>query len=160
VVPNTEGLTNYLVGDITPADIAKPTQVTRLFMIPSGPLPPNPVELLSSPKMVDLLSAAQERFDYVILDGPPVIGLADALIISSLAQATVFVVAAGSTRIGAMEGSVKRLRAANAKLIGTVLTKVGHAAQGYGYGYGYDYHYSYSYGKGTSHPKLPDQVST
>ena len=160
VVPNTEGLTNYLVGDITPADIAKPTQVTRLFMIPSGPLPPNPVELLSSPKMVDLLSAAQERFDYVILDGPPVIGLADALIISSLAQATVFVIASGSTRIGAMEGSVKRLRAANAKLIGTVLTKVGHAAQGYGYGYGYDYHYSYSYGKGTSHAKLPDQVST
>ena len=160
VVPNTEGLSNYLVGDITPADIAKPTQVTRLFMIPSGPLPPNPVELLSSAKMVDLLSAAQERFDYVILDSPPVIGLADALVIANLAQATVFVVAAGSTRIGPMEGSAKRLRAANAKLIGALLVKVGQTGRGYGYGYGYDYHYSYSYGQGASHPRLPERAST
>lgn len=155
-VPNTDGLTNYLVGDITPADIARPTQVTRLFMIPSGPLPPNPVELLSSAKMVDLLSAAQERFDYVILDGPPVIGLADALVIANLAQATVFVATAGATRIGAMEGSAKRLRAANAKLIGAVLVKVGQAS----HGYGYDYHYSYSYGHGASQAKLPDRASS
>ena len=151
-----------LVGDVTPADIAKPTQVTRLFIIPSGPLPPNPVELLSNAKMFDLLSAARERFDYVFLDGPPVIGLADALVIANLAQATVFAVAAGSTRIGAMEGSAKRLRAANGKLIGAILVKVGQAGHGYGYGYGYgyDYQYSYSYGQGASHPKLPERAST
>jgi capsular exopolysaccharide synthesis family protein len=158
VVPNTDGLTNYLVGEATPAEIAKPTQVARLFMIPSGPLPPNPVELLSGARMLDLISTAQQRFDYVILDGPPVIGLADALVISRLAQATVFVVAAGSTRIGAMEGSAKRLRAANAKLIGTVMIKVGKT--GSGYGYGYDYHYSYSYGKPGQHKTLPEPAST
>ncbi len=136
-LPNTSGLTNYLAGDVEPAEISRPTQVTRLFTITSGPLPPNPVELLSSPKMVDLLTMASERFDYVVLDGPPVIGLADALVLANLATATVFIVQPGKTRIGALESSVRRLRSANANLLGSVLTKVGHAGRGYGYGYGY-----------------------
>jgi len=141
-----EGLTNYLAGNAKPAKIARPTRVRGLFAITSGPLPPNPVELLSSAKMMDLLSLAAERFDYVIIDGPPVVGLADALVLAKLAKATIFMVEAGATRIGALEGSIKRLRDANAPLLGAVLAKFGKAGSGYGYGYGYDYHYSYSYG--------------
>jgi succinoglycan biosynthesis transport protein ExoP len=157
---NTEGLTNFLAGDIEPAKIARPTEVTRLFTITSGPLPPNPVELLSSPKMLDLLHLAVERFDYVIIDGPPVIGLADAMVLANLASATIFAIHTGETRAGAMEGAVKRLRGANAHVIGGIMTMAGRPGGGYGYGYGYsyDYHYTYSYGNKSGAEALPGKA--
>ncbi len=157
---NTEGLTNFLAGDIEPAKIARPTEVARLFTITSGPLPPNPVELLSSPKMLDLLHLAVERFDYVVIDGPPVIGLADALVLANLASATIFAIHTGETRAGAMEGAVKRLRGANAHVIGGVMTMAGRPGGGYGYGYGYsyDYHYTYTYGNKSGAEALPDKA--
>jgi capsular exopolysaccharide synthesis family protein len=154
---NDLGLTNYLAGDTPPADIAQPTEVVRLFTITSGPLPPNPVELMSSAKMLDLLSVAAERFDFVVIDGPPIIGLADAVVLASLANGTMFVVEAGGTRYGALEGAVKRLRGANATLVGAVLTKFGRRGKGYGYGYSYDYHYTYSYGVG-DRSRLPENA--
>jgi capsular exopolysaccharide synthesis family protein len=160
-LPNDEGLTNFLTGSATPAQIAKPTEVTRLFVITSGPLPPNPVELLSGARMLDLLQIAQERFDYVVLDGPPVIGLADALILANLSRATLFVIESSGTRAGALEGSIKRLRAANANILGAVFVKHGRAGEGagygYGYGYGYDYHYTYTYGN-TGHRALTQEA--
>ena len=147
-LPNAVGLTNYLAGDTKPAEIAQPTQITRLFTITSGPLPPNPVELLSSAKMLDLLGLSSERFDYIVLDGPPVVGLADALVLANLAKGTIFVLDAGRSRYGAIEGAVKRLRAANATILGAVIDRFGRAGQGYGYGYSYDYHYTYTYSYG------------
>lgn len=144
-LPNTAGLTNYLTGDMKPSDITLPTAVPQLFVMPSGPLPPNPVELLGGPKMMDLLAIASQRFDFVVLDSPPVLGLADALVLASMANATVFCAAAGSSRLSAVDGSVKRLRGARAHLLGGLLTKFGQA----GTGYGYDYHYSYHYQYGT-----------
>ena len=145
---NTVGLTNYLAGDAVPSDIAQPTGVARLFTITSGPLPPNPVELLAGVKMLDLMALATERFDHVILDGPPIIGLADAIVLAKLAHGTIFVVDAGRTRHGALEASAKRLRATSTKVIGAVIDRFGRAGTGYGYGYGYsyDYHYTYDYG--------------
>jgi len=115
------------------------------------------VELLSGARIMDLLQIASERFDYVILDGPPVIGLADALILANLARATLFIVESAGTRAGALEGSVKRLRAANANILGAVFMKHGRAGDGYGYGYGYGYEYAYTYG-GPSHKSLTQQV--
>ncbi len=153
---NSEGLTNYLAGSAEPSSIAKPSQVQNLFVITSGPLPPNPAELLSSPKMMDLIRTASEKFDTVIIDGPPIIGLADALVLAKLARATIFAVEAGETRIGAVEGSMKRLRDANVRILGAVLAKFGKA--GSGYGYGYDYHYTYAYGGKPA--ELPRQPTT
>ena len=155
-LPNSVGLTNYLAGSMQPAEIAQPTATTRLFTIPSGPLPPNPVELLSSAKMGELIALAAERFDYVLLDGPPVIGLADALVLANLARGTVFVADAESTRYGAMESAVKRLRAAHATIIGAVIDRLGKVGSGYGYGYGYDYQYTYHYGGRET--ALPEQA--
>jgi capsular exopolysaccharide synthesis family protein len=151
---NANGLTNHLTSDVDAADVAQPTQVTRLFTITSGPLPPNPVELLSSAKMLDLLSLAIERFDHVVIDGPPVIGLADALVLANLARTTVFVVEPGTTRTHDIEAAVKRLRQANARILGAALTKVGRS--GKGYGYGYDYNYLYSYGGKRKDVALPE----
>jgi polysaccharide biosynthesis transport protein len=160
-LPNASGLTNYLAGTATPLEISQPTMVTRLFTITSGPLPPNPVELLSSAKMVDLLSVAATRFDIVVIDGPPVIGLADALVLANLAKATVFVVNAETTRRRDIGGAVKRLRQANAPLLGAVLAKMGRAGKGYGYGYGYGYSYDYmySYGRKPAEATLPQRTA-
>lgn len=136
---NRIGLTNYLAGDASPVDVSQYTVMTNLFVIPSGSLPPNPAELLSDEKMATLLALAADKFDYVILDGPPVLGLADALVLANRAQGTVLVVEAGVTRHGHVQAAVKRLRSAHATLIGGVLAKYRDVEMGYHY-----HHYDYS----------------
>ena len=154
-LPNHLGLSNYLAGNVRPAEIAQPTQIRGLFSITSGPLAPNPVELLTSAKMLDLLHLSAERFDYVILDGPPVIGLADALVLANLAHGTLFVVDISKARYGAIEGAVKRLRAANAPIVGAIIERFEHRT----HGYGYDYNYQYDYGsREEAEPLLPEKA--
>lgn len=145
---NELGLTNYLAGDAKPMEITSTTEVPNLFAISSGPLPPNPAELISSSKMVALLTLAAEKFDHVIVDGPPVLGLADAPLLGSIVDATILVVESGGTRRDFAKGAVKRLRSTRTRLIGAVLTKV--HAHGHGYGYGGSY---YSYGGEPSEAK-------
>jgi capsular exopolysaccharide synthesis family protein len=118
--------------------------VERLVLMTAGPLPPNPAELLSGAKFVTLMTLAAESFDVVLVDGPPVMGLADAPLLSSMTASTMLVVAANETRRGTVQNALKRLRFANANLIGILLNKfdVAEADYGYGYGYGqYEYHY-------------------
>jgi capsular exopolysaccharide synthesis family protein len=146
---NSNGLTNYLAGDAKPVDITQGTEVPNLYAITSGPLPPNPAELLSSGKMVSLLTLAAEKFDQVIVDGPPVLGLADAPLLGNLAEATALVIEAGGTRRDFARGAVKRLRATRTRLVGAILTKV--ESRGGSYGYYHSYYY-YQYG-GESAPK-------
>ena len=80
----------------------------------------------------------------VIIDSPPVLGLADSLVLANISTTTLMVVASGTTRTGALEGSLTRLRRARANLVGAVLTKHDQGAADYGY----DYNYNYSYGAG------------
>jgi succinoglycan biosynthesis transport protein ExoP len=142
-VDNGEGLSNYLAGSMKPTDLIRPTEMDGLMYLPSGPLPPNPAELLMGSKMLSLITVASEKFDLLILDGPPVMGLADAPILANLAQATLLVVQAGSTRVAVVKNALKRLTAARAHVVGGLLTRFqAQQAGGYGYG-GYDY---YSYG--------------
>lgn len=148
---NDSGLTNYLAGEGKPVEITKATRVPRLFLVPSGPLPPNPAELISSSKMVTLLNLAAEKFDQVIIDGPPVLGLADAPLLGNLADATVLVVEAGATSRGFARNAVKRLRATRTALIGGILTKLDARGGAYGY-YHSNYYYQYDNGG------LPDRV--
>jgi len=139
---NNAGLTNYLAGAAKPVDIARAiSQIPHLFVIPSGPLPPNPAELLSTPKMVSLLTNASEKFDQVILDCPPVLGLADALILGNMSGGTLLVVEAGSTRRGHVQGALKRLRSARTRVIGGLLAKLSSQSNAYGYQQGYYYYY-------------------
>jgi capsular exopolysaccharide synthesis family protein len=143
-VDNGQGLSNYLAGAIKPTDVVRSTEVPGLMYMPTGPLPPNPAELLMGPKMVSLLTIAAEKFDLLIMDGPPVMGLADAPILSNMAQGTLLVVRAGQTRIAVVKNALKRLAAARAHVVGGLLTQFQTEHAGYGYGYG-DYGY-YSYG--------------
>ena len=122
---NTDGLTNYLANPDAPSqnDISHSSLINNLNVITSGPIPPDPVELLSSHKLAEMLESTAEIYDYVIIDGPPILGLADALVLSNLVDATVIAVEAGKTRKTNLLDSLKRLERANGNMIGTVLTR-------------------------------------
>ena len=97
---NSVGLSNYLTGACSPPDVMQKTEIPNLAFIASGPLPPNAADLLGSARVLSLLSIGSEVFDLIVIDGPPVMGLADAQLLSSAAAATIFVVAAGISRKG------------------------------------------------------------
>ena len=136
---NGIGVSNYLTGACTPPDAFQATDLPNLAFMASGPLPPNAADLLGNPRLLSLLSVGLEVFDLIVVDGPPVMGLADAALLSNAAAGTIFVVGAGQARIGLVRGALKRLQFGRAAVIGTVLTKFDAKAAGYGYGYGYGY---------------------
>ena len=143
---NSMGLSNYLTGACTPPEVMQKTDVANLAFIASGPLPPNAADLLGSPRVHSLFSIGLEVFDLIVIDGPPVMGLADAQLLSSAAAATVFIVGAGQVRTGLVRGALRRLQLSRGAIVGTVLTKYDAKAAGYGYGYGHGYGYGYGYG--------------
>jgi capsular exopolysaccharide synthesis family protein len=145
------GLSNLLAGATSLAQATQDTDIAGIRVICAGPLPPNPAELLAGSKLVSSLTVAVEQYDQVIIDGPPVLGLADALILANAADGTLLAVHSGKTRIGAAQAAIKRLVHARARLVGALLTKYDARKAGYGYGYGYNYHAYYAYG---SRPKL------
>jgi succinoglycan biosynthesis transport protein ExoP len=145
------GLSNLLAGGCTLAEATLDTEEPGLKVVLAGPLPPNPAELLSGSKLVSMLTVAAERYDQVILDGPPVLGLADAPILANAADGTLLVVNSAKTKINAAQAALKRLLAARARIVGALLSKYDAKTAGYGYGYGYHYESYYAYG---SKPRL------
>lgn len=140
---NDAGLTDLLTSHDDFETVIMPTGIDRLAFIPSGRIPPSPTELLGSSRMQEVLSQLAEAFDVVVLDAPPVLGLADAPVLAALAQGTIFVVEANRGRRGATKTALRRLQASHGFLLGAVLTKFDARKNGaYGY-YGYDY---YQYG--------------
>ncbi len=150
---NTNGLSSYLAGAIKPQEMVRASGIENLSFAPTGTLPPNPAELLASPRMSALLTIASHKYDLVILDGPPIMGLADVPILAHLTAGTLIVVEAAETRVGMVTAALKRLQAARARVVGTVLTKYDARSAGYGYGYGYSYSY-YSYGNAPGQKQL------
>ena len=144
---NSTGLTNYLTGNATPPETFQKTSIPNLTFMPSGPLPPNAADLLSGSRFLSLLSVGMEAFGLIVIDGPPVMGLADAQLLSSAAAATLFVVGAGKVRKNAIRLALQRLQFSRGLVLGSVLTRHG-AERGYGYGYGYGDGYGYGYGYG------------
>lgn len=149
---NHQGLSNLLAGATRPDAVIRTTSDKGLMVLTSGPLPPNPAELLAGSKLLSLLTVAGVKFDRIVIDGPPVLGLADVPILSNVARGTLLVVEAAETRISVASNAVKRLRLSHAFIIGGVLTKFESPHAGYGYGYGYGYGNSKYYG---GHDRLP-----
>jgi succinoglycan biosynthesis transport protein ExoP len=137
------GLTNFLAGSTMPPEALQRTDMAGLTAMSSGPLPPNPAELLAGPKMLSLLTIAAQKYDLVIIDGPPVAGLADAPLLSSMAAGTLLVIDARGTRRGVAKAALKRLAFARAQVVGAVINKLDLATSGYSYGYGYGYESNY-----------------
>jgi polysaccharide biosynthesis transport protein len=138
-----EGLSKLLTNHDPIAEHVLKTEHDNLWLLPCGPLPPNPAELLASPRLKALVNEAAGQFDMVIVDGPPVLGLADAPLLGAVCRGTLMVVESGKTRTKAAVDAVNRLKASGSHLIGAVLTKFKHASHGYGYGYSYE---PYKYG--------------
>jgi capsular exopolysaccharide synthesis family protein len=142
-LPNTAGLSNLLARQKAISDVVQNAGTAGLQFIASGPLPPSPAQLLASNALPDLLSNLVESYDCIILDGPPVLGLADAPRLAATVEGTVFVVEANGAHRGQAKSALRRLLRARANSIGAVLTKFDSKKSGFGEAYGY-YYYSYS----------------
>ena len=143
------GLAALMTGEAT-LEEAMEVQEDGLSIIPSGTVPANPLELLSSQKFKDLVHSLQEQFEVIIIDSAPALAVSDALVVAQLADAQLYVIRADATPYQAAEQGVKRLRRAKAPLLGCVLNQVVAGSRGYGYGkygkYGRYYRY-YRYGR-------------
>jgi capsular exopolysaccharide synthesis family protein len=121
------------------------TQHPNLWLLPSGPLPPNPADLLSTGRIRKILAEAKEQFDLIVIDGPPTLGLADVPLLAAAAGSALFVIESGKTRTRAAVEALNRLEATGTRVLGATLTKsdegsgYGRYRHGYGYGYGYGY---------------------
>ena len=146
-VEGERGLTDLLVTQDAPSTAIRKAQGTDVAfdVLPAGPLPPSPSELLASPRMAQLLEQFGRDYGVVIIDSPPILGLADAPMLAAIADGTVFVVEADRGRSGALKAALRRLRAMKPHLLGGVLAKFDPSRAGNRYSsyYGYDY-YAYS----------------
>jgi capsular exopolysaccharide synthesis family protein len=140
------GLSNLLSGSSGLAEVTLASDEARMSVILAGPLPPNPAELLSGSKFVSMLTVASERYDQIIIDGPPVLGLADSPILANAVEGTLMVVTSGKTRIATAQQALKRLLAARGRIVGALMTKYDAKAAGYGRSYQYNYDGYYAYG--------------
>lgn len=146
---NDAGMSNVLAGGRKVSDLARPTDVPHLDFIPCGPLPPNPAELWGGDGLRRMLAEASEIYDHVVIDGPPVLGFADAPLLASAVGGTVFVLEARGTRRAQARGAIRRLRVGHSNVLGAVLTKFNTKTVEYGgYNYTYDYHYGPGGGAG------------
>jgi capsular exopolysaccharide synthesis family protein len=139
------GLSKLLTTDDPIRDHILETQHSNLWLLPSGPVPPNPADLLSTGRIRKLIAEADGQFDLIVIDGPPTLGLADSPLLAAAAGNVLFVVESGKTRTKAAIEALNRLEATGAHVLGATLTK---AATGGAYGYSrYGYGYGYAYGR-------------
>lgn len=138
------GLTKLLTNEEAVGGHVVRTQYENLWLLPSGPLPPNPADLLSTGRFHQILDEASEHFDITIVDAPPTLGLADAPLLGAVTGNILFIIEAGKTRTSAAIDALNRLEASGAHILGAVLTKSTETGSGYGYGH---YGYGYGYGK-------------
>jgi capsular exopolysaccharide synthesis family protein len=132
------GLSHILTNASSLSEHVLRTEVEGLWIMPAGTVPPSPPELIASARFASLLADAAATFDHVVIDGPPILGLADSPLLSTMVQATLMVVESGRTRTRAVVEAQNRLRTAGAHVIGAILTRYqAQASYGYGYGYGY-----------------------
>ncbi len=112
----------------------------RLFLLPAGPVPPNPAELLNGARTREIIAHLESHFDLVLIDSPPVLPVTDAAILSQHADATLLLAAAGQTRRADLHRATEKLGQVGATILGIVLNKVTRqTGRYYGYGYGYSY---------------------
>jgi tyrosine-protein kinase Etk/Wzc len=141
------GITNYLIEQKEAVEIIRNTAVNNLFLIPSGPIPPNPSELLLNGRMQELLTYLEGQFDYILIDTAPVSPVTDAYILSPICDATLYLVRDGYTPKVFMQKLEDGNRIHSLKNMALVYNDIKSKGFGkYGYGYGGRYGYGYGYG--------------
>lgn len=142
-VENKRGLSHYLAGDDDLDGMIVEMPKHGFSLITAGKVPPNAAELLGSDRLDKLIATLLQRYDHVLVDAPPLLGLADAPLIAGRVEGVLFTIEANSTKTRALATALARLRMAGAKIFGAIVTKVGAKNSAYGYGYGYGYGFSY-----------------
>lgn len=143
---NEAGLANALAGQGEAQSFVREATGAGFAVITAGPAVPNPAELFSTDRIREIVLSLMDHYDHVIIDAPPVLGLADAPLIASASEGVMFVIEAEHTSKRSARNAIHRLQAIGNKVLGVVVTKVDLKKHSYGYGYGYGYGDSYSYG--------------
>lgn len=155
---NSTGLTNYLSGEKNPEKLLKAyPSLPKVKVITSGPIPPNPAELLSSNEMKNLITYLKGNFNHVIIDSPPAISFTDAAVLSTLVDGVIMVAMAGKSSIQLIRRFKQRLNAVGTRIYGVVLNGIKPDSFEYGY-YGYGYEYSYYDDKDETTPRLKEDI--
>ena len=146
-IDGKKGLTDLLTSQAEPDGVIVCVEQydAQFDLLPAGPLPPSPTELVASPRMAQLLEQFGQAYDVVIIDSPPVLGLADAPMLASIADGTVFVIEAERGRSGSLKAALRRLRSMDPKILGAVLAKFDPARSGNRHSaYAHNEYYTYA----------------
>ena len=148
-----KGLTQYLSGVEQLDDVRYSTNVKNMDLILSGPVPPNPAELLNNEKFTELLETARKEYDYVIIDTPPIGQVIDPAIVAQQTDGVIFLISQANISYKYAQKQIEQTRKSGCRILGAVLNKVDpeekggyyggyygkYSKKGYGYGYGYGY---------------------
>jgi capsular exopolysaccharide synthesis family protein len=129
--------------------------IDNLMAMPTGPVPPNPADLLSSHRMRDAIEELRERFKFIVIDSPPIMAATDAVILSALTDGVILVVRSGETPKEAFTRCRDLLAAVNSRVLGVVLNAVDTSGPNFYYAYRY-YPYAYGYGEGYGYGEEPE----
>lgn len=143
---NLQGLSDVLTGRAELDAVARQTPVPGVWFVSAGQLPPNPTELLASHSMARVIAEAAERFDYVIIDSPPVMAVNDAVVMSPMVDGVVIVVETHETPRKIVQRAEQRLCQARARILGVLLNRVDATSDHYSTYYGGNYYSSYYHG--------------
>ncbi len=149
-VANDVGLSSILSGQASIQESVHHDVIPNVDVIASGPIPPSPSELFQSELMARVMGVLGKAYDQIILDSPPILPLADPLILGSLAEGMILVVSAAKAPVHVVEQSVSKLSKAGIELLGVILNQVEKGRSDYYYGgYRHRYYYQYGYGEGS-----------
>ena len=141
-VTNSIGLTNILVQNVKKEECMVNTTVNNLYILTSGPIPPNPAELLGTKKMRDFIEELKSEFDMVLIDAPPVLAVTDAQILSTIVDGVIFVASYGEAQKDAVVDAKQLIEKVGGKILGIVFNKVPESVSSY-----YGKYYKGYYGK-------------
>ena len=157
-VDHDRGLSNFLAGDDEVETMLFPMTALGFTAMSAGPIPPNAAELLTGHRLSVLIARLLESYDHVVIDSPPVMGLADAPLIAARVEGVIYAVESNGIRSTLVKTAIGRLLSANVRIMGAVLTKFDARKSHYGYGYGYEY--GYHYGRDGDGDNQPSQSRT
>ena len=140
-----KGLSNCIATGKDVLEIVQSSGTPGLDILTSGPVAPNPSEILASNRMKTVIEELKGKYDYVLIDTPPVLPVTDSSVIGSIADGTILLTAWNQITPAMAKEAKTRLEQAGAKILGVILNKVEVASKGYGYGYGYGYYYYYGH---------------
>lgn len=136
---NINGLSNYLAGQDNLNEAIIYNEDYNFDILSAGPIPPNAAELLGGERMQILMKTLQDNYDVVILDAPPVLGLADIPILANCVEGVIYTIEAGGVKLRDIQSALQRIKSTKALIFGGIVTKIPQNSSGYGYAYQYNY---------------------